>query len=250
MNDILKSVDRRLFRHRVELASLIGGIGFLFFLFTPVHAARFSARIFELPEEAFVSGVYVALAFLNLAAAALRIWAGGTLGAARMMAIDVQSESLITAGPYGHVRNPIYLSDVMTLAGMGLVVPWPGSLTVWILLALIYPRLMHYEEQNLLTSLGDSYAQFQNEVPRFGWRMRAYRPEGEKVTGAFDWREGIANNFIYLPLIPGFFVCAATGTLWHGVAVGAIGPVAWIALHFWRNFKPGGLAEKAGGFDE
>ncbi len=246
MSDFAKAVNKRLFRHRVELASLIGGIGFVFFLFTPVHATRLLARLFLLPEEMTIRGVYLALAGLNLAAAALRIWAGGTLGGARMMAVDVQSESLITAGPYGHVRNPIYLSDIMTLAGMGLVVPWPGTITVWLLLALIYPRLMSHEEENLLASLGESYAKFQSEVPRVGWRILAYRPDESKSAGSFDWREGVANNFIYLPLIPGFAVCAATGVLWHGVAVGAVGPIAWVALHFWQNFKPGGLAEKSG----
>ncbi len=242
----LKNVDRRLFRHRVELASLIGGVGFVFFLFTNTHFTRLMAQALALPEEKAIAAVYWALAAWNLAASALRIWAGGTLGGARMMAINVQSETLITAGPYGHVRNPIYLSDVMTLAGMGLVVPWPGSVLVWTLLALIYPRLMAYEEKNLLASLGGSYAEFQKHVPRFGWRVPAYRPEGKAASGAFDWREGLANNFIYIPLIPGFAVCAVTGVLWHGVAVGAVGPLGWIALHFWQNFKSGGLAEKSG----
>jgi hypothetical protein len=36
-----------------------------------------------------------------------------------------------------------------------------------------------------------------------------------------------------------------TGVLWHGVAVGAVGPVAWVAVHFWRNFRKGGLHERS-----
>jgi len=229
------------FRRRVELASLIGGIGFVFFLFTPVHAVRAFARLVG-PEETIVRGAYVLLALLNLLSGALRIWAGGILGGARMMSVHVRDDELLTAGPYGHVRNPIYLSDILTLAGMGLVVPWPGTILVWLLQALIYPRLIAFEQERLLAQLGEPYRRFIDNVPRLGWRCTAYRPE--KQSGAFSWREGLTNNFIYLPLIPGFVVCALTGVLWHGVAVGASGPVGWVLLHFWRNFKPGGLARR------
>jgi len=236
------------FKRRVELASLIGGVGFVFYLWTPVHVTRLTASWLGGSEDAIVRGVYLFLAVINLLSGILRIWAGGILGGARMMSVHIRTDELITAGPYGHVRNPIYLSDILTLAGMGLVVPWPGTLLVWLLLALIYPPIMAFEEKRLAAQIGEAYIKFKQEVPRLGWRWKSYRPE--KVTGMFDCREGLINNFIYLPLIPGFLVSAATGVLWHGVAVGAIGPVGWVLLHFWRNFRPGGLARKGAGNGE
>lgn len=228
------------FEHRVELASLIGGVGFVFFLLTPVHVSRMIARALGGPEEAIVRGVYLFLALWNLAAGGLRIWAGGTLGGARMMAVHVQSDALVTTGPYAHVRNPIYLSDVMTLAGMGLVVPWPGTILIAVLLIVIYANIIRHEERALGEAQKQRYADFLRHVPRLGWRLSGYRTENAE--GRFSFREGIVNNFIYLPLVPGFLVCALTGRLWHGVAVGAIGPLGWVVLHFWQNFKPGGLA--------
>ncbi len=233
---------RWFFAHRVELASLIGGIGFLFYLWLDESLLRATGRLLQIDPGAFVRAGYWALAGANLVASTIRIWAGGTLGGARMMAVDVQTDALITAGPYAHVRNPIYLADIITLAGMGFVVPWPGALLMWALLALVYPRVMAHEEANLTGKLGEVYVQFKRHVPRLSWRFSGWH--GGHAAGAFSWREGLENNFIYLPLVPGFVVCALTGVLWHGVAVGAIGPLGWVALHFWRNFKPGGLARQ------
>ncbi len=227
------------FAHRVELASFIGGAGFVFYLWLPHSLARSLA-----PGENGVRAVYWLLALLNGATSALRIWAGGVLGGARMMAVDVQTDALLAAGPYRHVRNPIYLADIVTLAGMGLVVPWPGALAVWLLLALAYPRITAHEEASLGAAFGEAYRQYRNSVPRLLWRRAAW---GAPSAGAtFSWREGVANNFLYLPLAPGFAVAALTGSLWRGVAVGASGPVGWVALHFWRNFRKDGLARRNG----
>jgi protein-S-isoprenylcysteine O-methyltransferase Ste14 len=238
-----RNLEKWCFEHRVELASLIGGIGFLFFLFSTDHLSRALAQRFAWPEETSVRGIYIFLALVNTLSGALRIWAGGTLGGARMMAVHVQTDAIITAGPYGRLRNPIYLADIMTLGGMALVVPWPGSVLVLFLLATIYPLVMSHEERSLAAALGQPYVNYKDSVRRLIPRLTRYN--GGVGGGAFDLREGLVNNFIYLPLIPGFAVSAVTGTLWHGVAVGAIGPLGWVALHFWRNFKPGGLAEKA-----
>ncbi len=231
------------FRHRVELASFIGGIGFVFFLFTPVHFTRMAARLFFEQEEFPIRAVYVLLAIGNMAAAALRIWAGGTIGGARMMSVSIRADDLLIAGPYRHVRNPIYLSDIMTLAGMALVVPWPGTILVIALLAGIYPKIIAYEEKTLLAAFGERYARYAADVPRLGWRMRVDRDNG---ASSFSFAEGVTHNFIYLPLIPGFLAAAVTGVLWHGVAIGAVGPLGWIGLHFYKNFRSGGLARGDG----
>ncbi|MCZ7585256.1 MAG: isoprenylcysteine carboxylmethyltransferase family protein [Deltaproteobacteria bacterium] len=231
------SNGRALFERRVELACLIAAVGFVFYLLLPRHTASLLLDAAGAPEA--LPSVYLTLALWNLLAGMLRIWAGGTLGAQRMMSVTVRTDRLITSGPYAHVRNPIYTADIMTLAGMALVVPWPGTVAMVLLLALVYPRVIAYEEKNLAASLGEAYGDYRYHVPRLGWRVSAY---GAGSARGVRWAEGVANNFLYLPIVPGFVVCAWTGVLWHGVAVGAIGPVAWVALHFWRNYRRGGLA--------
>lgn len=234
--------DRWFFEHRVEWAALIGGVGFVAYLWQPDSVLRAAATRLSDDPDAVVRAGYAALAVLNALAAALRIRAGGILGGARMMSVPIRDEEWITAGPYAHVRNPIYLSDIVVLAGMGLVVPWTGALAVWILLAVVYARVMRYEEGVLSQSHGEAYDAFRDAVPRLVWRVRPYAAGRKDVS--FRWREGLVNNFLYLPMVPGFAVCALTGVLWHGVAVGAIGPVGWVALHFRRNFGVEKLADR------
>ncbi len=232
--------DEWFFAHRVELASLAGGVGFAFYLIDDLSICETLFAFAGFAPDSAMRGVYVFLALLNVFASALRIWAGAIIGGERMMSVAVRTDDLIASGPYAHVRNPIYLSDLAILAGMGLVVPWSGSLVVWGILAFVYPRVMRHEEAMLGRRFGSRYLEFCRRVPRLIPRFRSAidRPRISPI----DWREGARNNFLYVPLVPGFVVCAATGRLWHGVAVGAAGPVFWVALHFWRNFGPAGLA--------
>ena len=230
------------FRHRVELASLCGGVGFLFYMRMSESSLALLARFAGVPAGSFFRGGYLLLALLNILASVLRIWAGGTLGSTRMMAVETQTTALITSGPYAHVRNPIYLADILTLAGMGFVVPWPGTLLVWLLLPVVYGSIVSHEERQLGGAFKTTYTGYRQNVPRLGWRFSAWRGTCGHVR--FRLAEGVINNFLYLPLVPGFLVSAATGKLWHGVLVGAAGPVGWVILHFWRNFRPGGLARR------
>ena len=152
------------FARRVELASLIGGIGFVFFLFTPVHFTRLVARLLALPEESFVRAVYLALALLNLLAGSLRIWAGGTLGGARMMSIHVQTEGFIIAGPYAHVRNPIYLGELLLCLGWAMIcrsVIGVALVPLWWLGLLI---LIIIEEESLEHEFGAPYVAYKQRV--------------------------------------------------------------------------------------
>ena len=235
---------RWFFRHRVEMASFCGGVGFLFYMWMSESSLALLVRIAGVPTGPFVRVGYLMLALLNILSSALRIWAGGTLGGTRMMAVQTQTTALFTSGPYAHVRNPIYLADILTLAGMGFVVPWPGTLLVWLLLPVVYGKIISHEERQLGGAFKTDYTEYLQNVPRLGWR---FSPWPDKHTPKrFSFAEGVINNFLYLPLVPGFLVSAATGKLWHGVLVGAAGPVGWIILHFWRNFRPGGLARRGG----
>ena len=236
------SWGRWCFRHRVELACICGGVGFLFYLWTSESSLVLLASTTGFPADPFVRGGYLLLALLNTLASALRIWAGGILGGARMMAVEAQTTALITSGPYAHVRNPIYLADILTLAGMGFVVPWPGTLLVWLLLPVVYGSITSHEEQQLGKAFKTGYAEYRQNVPKLGWRFFPWKDKSTPVR--FSLSEGFINNFLYLPLVPGFLVSATTGKLWHGVLVGVAGPVGWVILHFWRDFRPGGLARR------
>jgi protein-S-isoprenylcysteine O-methyltransferase Ste14 len=93
---------------------------------------------------------------------AIRSWAAGHLA---------KNENLATSGPYGHVRNPLYVGSLL-LAG-GVVV---GSNNVWVAVVftatfvLIYLPVIQLEEEHL-RKLFPQYAEYARGVPSLWPRL-------------------------------------------------------------------------------
>ena len=110
------------------------------------------------------------------------LWSLAYLG--RSFAILPQARRLVTGGPYGLSRNPLYVAEVVgawsvylpTIAGPGLL-----ALTANVVLLLVRVRA---EERILAAAFGDEYVAYRRRVPRFvphPWRVP---PEaGPKVHG-------------------------------------------------------------------
>ncbi|TXT45001.1 MAG: isoprenylcysteine carboxyl methyltransferase [Spirochaetes bacterium] len=87
--------------------------------------------------------------------------------------IDVGKErSLVTSGPYRHVRHPMYVAYLMFFLGLlavskNLVFGLSGAA---IILSLMILRI-RYEEESLLERFGEEYARYAASVPRFFPRM-------------------------------------------------------------------------------
>src|SRR5512143_3544507 len=96
---------------------------------------------------------YLAVALFAAVASFLRIWSGSVLTSGRMMSFAVKTDALLSAGPYGIVRNPIYLADLIAFAGFALCLP-PIGLLLPVLLALHYTQLIGYEERSLRNEFG------------------------------------------------------------------------------------------------
>jgi protein-S-isoprenylcysteine O-methyltransferase Ste14 len=80
---------------------------------------------------------------------------------------------LVISGLYRYVRNPMYVSVVLTILGQGLVF---GNLTlieygalVWLL---FHAFVRVYEEPVLTATFGDEYRSFCRQVPRWIPRFR------------------------------------------------------------------------------
>ena len=94
------------------------------------------------------------------AGVALRLWSIGTLGRYfRRVVVIQEGHRVVTAGPYGFVRHPAYLGNLLAAAGLGI------ALGNWISLAIliVIPTLGHLprirvEERALEESLGAEYS--------------------------------------------------------------------------------------------
>ena len=79
-----------------------------------------------------------------------------------------EPEALITSGIYGKSRNPIYLADVLFLAGFSL---WWGSVLglvlVPVFMALLKRRFIEGEEARLSAAFGQAYEEYRKETRRW-----------------------------------------------------------------------------------
>ena len=87
----------------------------------------------------------------------------------------VGAPSLCTAGPYGYVRNPIYVGNMLMYIGIVLLAGSPNpllmALTTLAFFVIQYSLIVSLEEEKLSDLFGDEYSEYQKNVsailPRF-----------------------------------------------------------------------------------
>lgn len=102
---------------------------------------------------------------LSLLGVAWTLWALLSLG--RSFAILPQARRLVTGGPYGLCRNPLYLGEVV--GGWAVFLPtlsWPAAAVLLANVGLLLIRVKA-EERVLLQTFGAEYAEYLRRVPRF-----------------------------------------------------------------------------------
>ena len=78
-----------------------------------------------------------------------------------------QAHELATTGPYAHVRHPQY--DAFVLIMLGFLLQWPTlpTLVMFPILVIMYVRLAHREEREVLAEFGTEYAQYAGRTAAF-----------------------------------------------------------------------------------
>jgi protein-S-isoprenylcysteine O-methyltransferase Ste14 len=96
----------------------------------------------------------------------LRLWAAGTIA---------KDEELSTAGPYGRVRNPLYVGSLLMAVGYCLMSGWWWSfIALAVLFVLFYVTTVLEEEGRLAAKFGQDFREYCNNVPRFRPRLRRW----------------------------------------------------------------------------
>ena len=127
---------------------MVGGLAGLVFIFV---------RFREAPEIARWTGLLLAL--IGLAGVILARY---TLG--RSFSIAPKATALVTTGIYSRIRNPIYVSGMFFLVGIGLVI-WRVELLV-VFLAVIPLQIIRarQEAQVLESRFGDEYREYRKRT--------------------------------------------------------------------------------------
>lgn len=96
---------------------------------------------------------------LVLAGLVLRSWAAGTLQ---------KNVQLITSGPYGIIRNPLYIGSFLMMIGFCTIVD--DAENIWFVLGpftVLYVIRVLREEHSLSRKFGGQWQKYVNSVPRF-----------------------------------------------------------------------------------
>lgn len=142
------------------------------------------------------SALSVALGLpLAIAGELVRCWAVGYSGVTTR-GDAVTAPELVTAGPYAHVRNPLYAGNFLTAAGFAIAFTGRNSPSTRALLvggslavmAGVYATIVPHEEAYLRSQFGAEFERYCDEVPAVIPRLDA------APGGSGTWRPSVIND--------------------------------------------------------
>jgi protein-S-isoprenylcysteine O-methyltransferase Ste14 len=81
------------------------------------------------------------------------------------LGLKVESKKFIRSGILNKARHPIYSGTILIVVGFFLFIPTVATLLSTLCILSYLPIGIYLEEKKLLLEFGDSYAQYQSEVP-------------------------------------------------------------------------------------
>lgn len=105
-----------------------------------------------------------------------RVWGTAYLGVGVVHNVAFYGSSVVAAGPYRYVRNPLYLGSLIFSLAIALLMPPTGAVFFLIAQAVFYFRLVLAEESHLAAQQGEAYLVYKQRVPRFCWSLRPRVP--------------------------------------------------------------------------
>src|SRR5262245_48460334 len=117
----------------------------------------------------------------------VRLWAVRHIGVISRTRSD-RLGPVVSSGPFAHVRNPLYLGNILLWVGFALSARllWL-ALLIAVLLGLEYHAIVRWEEELLQARRGDEYRAYAARVPR--WIPAAGAQPFGGSAGVFSWSE-------------------------------------------------------------
>jgi protein-S-isoprenylcysteine O-methyltransferase Ste14 len=129
--------------------------------------------VFACPTTATMTIGFVVVATGEL----IRFWGVAYAGSLTRVTGSVGAPEVIVAGPFARVRNPLYVGNLLTYIGIGVM---SNALLPWLVIAAAvwfgfqYYQIVMLEESFLEKEFGSSYLEFKRNVPRFFPRLSEY----------------------------------------------------------------------------
>jgi len=107
----------------------------------------------------------------------IRFWGVAYAGSLTRVTGSVGAPEVIVTGPFAHVRNPLYVGNLLTYIGIGFM---SNALFPWLIVfaalwfGFQYYQIVMLEEKFLEKEFGSVYLEFKRNVPRFIPQLSAY----------------------------------------------------------------------------
>ena len=140
--------------------------------YTPIPLIIIALTLAKTTWRSFLGGmVFVLLG------EGIRFWGVAYAGSATRTTKRASGNRLVTSGPFGHVRNPLYLGNFLLSFGLMIIswawMPWMAFLFIS-LFAIQYGFIVHLEEDYLSQRFGKQYADYRRSVHRWIPRLNPY----------------------------------------------------------------------------
>lgn len=113
-----------------------------------------------------------------LAGEAIRIWGVSWAGSETRTTGGVGGSFLVVSGPFAHVRNPLYVGNILMYTGLGIMsfalFPYLQILGI-IVFYFQYNIIVKEEELYLEKTYGQDYEDYRKNVPRFIPKLKKYK---------------------------------------------------------------------------
>ena len=228
------------FRYRFWFVSLTYFVGFGCYWFDHLNASVALARwmfstsdphLHSLAARHAIQGLFILSAGLVTAAAWMRTWGGAYLRTEVARDGAVRTEKLVADGPYRHLRNPLYLGNLLLTAGMAMMASRTGGVVLIIGNVLVVWRLIGREEAALEQSQGEAYRAFLGAVPRLWPSLRPRLPASGSQA---KWPQAFMGEaWVWIFALNGFvFAWRLSLTLYYTLqcASAAAYFLVWVAL--------------------
>lgn len=108
----------------------------------------------------------------------IRAWGVFYVGSETRVTGEVGASRLVTSGPFAHVRNPLYVGNILLYVGVGIMslalFPWlQVAALLWFMFQ--YTLIVREEERFLREKFGAEYEAYCASVPRFLMRPTPWR---------------------------------------------------------------------------
>jgi protein-S-isoprenylcysteine O-methyltransferase Ste14 len=126
----------------------------------------------------------------------MRFWGVAYAGSLTRVTGSVGAPEVIVAGPFAYVRNPLYVGNILTYIGVGVM---SNAMFPWLICAAAayfafqYFQIVLAEEEFLLNEFGAEYVEYIKNVPRFFPRISSYTHSSQAHQQA-RWHEAVQSE--------------------------------------------------------